>query len=151
LNSSAIVSLGIPSLPEDPFFWSFSYLWGLVSRYGLHQVPFSDLVMSPNIPASVPSSAGFSLRRFFPGRSRFVVGDGGRLHSPDEEDVGVEWHCRCVELLPALLWGQRHFGSQLAEGGFCSERWRSRFFLLCSDFLGDFWAGLSLRQIRNAT
>jgi H+/gluconate symporter-like permease len=26
LSSSTIASSGIPSLPEDPFFWSFSYL-----------------------------------------------------------------------------------------------------------------------------
>jgi hypothetical protein len=27
----------------------------------------------------------------------------GRLHSPDEEDVRVEWNCRCDELLSVLL------------------------------------------------
>jgi hypothetical protein len=47
-------------------------------------------VMSPDILASVPSSAGFPLRRFLSRCSRLVVGDGGRLHSPDEEDVGVD-------------------------------------------------------------
>jgi hypothetical protein len=59
--------------------------------------------MSSNISASIPSSAGFLLRRFFPEHSGFIVGDGGRLHSPDEEDVGVEWNCRCDKLLSVLL------------------------------------------------
>jgi hypothetical protein len=59
--------------------------------------------MSSNISASVPSSAGFPLRRFFLGRIWFIVGDGRRLHSPDEEDVGVEWDRRCDELLSVLL------------------------------------------------
>jgi hypothetical protein len=83
LSLQTITSSGIPPFPEDPFFQSFSCLRDLVSRYGLRRVPLSGLVMSPNISASVPSSAGFPLRRFFPGRSWFVVGDGGRLHSPD--------------------------------------------------------------------
>jgi hypothetical protein len=103
LGLPTVTSPGIPSFPEDPFLWSFSYLRDLVSRYGLRWVPFSGLVMSSNVSASVSSSAGFPLRRFFPGRSWFVVKDGGRLHSPDEEDVGVEWNCRCDELLSALL------------------------------------------------
>jgi hypothetical protein len=46
--------------------------------------------MSPDILASVPLSAGFPLSRFLSGCSWLVVGDGARLHSPDEEDVGVE-------------------------------------------------------------
>jgi hypothetical protein len=103
LSLPTVTSSGIPPFPEDPFFWSFSYLRDLVSRYGLRRVPLSGLVMSPNISASVPSSAGFPLRKFFPGRGWFIVGDGGRLHSPDEEDVGVEWNCRCDELLSVLL------------------------------------------------
>jgi hypothetical protein len=64
--------------------------------------------MSPDISASVPPSAGFPLRRFLSGCSRLVVGDGGRLHSPDEEDVGVEW-CGCRgNFLSVLLCGRRH-------------------------------------------
>jgi hypothetical protein len=58
--------------------------------------------MSPDISASVPSSAGFPLRRFLSGCGRFVVEDGGRLHSPDEEDVGVEW-CDCRGDLLSVL------------------------------------------------
>jgi hypothetical protein len=68
---------------------NFSYLRDLVSRDRLLRIPFSGLVMSSNVPASVPPSAGFSLRRFLSGCSRLVVGDGRRLHSPDEEYVGV--------------------------------------------------------------
>jgi hypothetical protein len=97
------MSSGVPSFPEDPFFWRFSHLRDLVSRYGLRRVPLSGLVMSLNISASVPSSVGFPLRRFLPGRGWFVVRDGGRLHSPDEEDVGVEWSHHCDELISVLL------------------------------------------------
>jgi hypothetical protein len=103
LSLSTVTSLGIPPFPEDSFFWSFSYLRDLVSQYGLRRVSLSGLVMSSNISASIPSSAGFPLRRFFPGRSWFIVGDGGRLHSPDEEDVRVEWNYRCDKLLSVLL------------------------------------------------
>jgi hypothetical protein len=47
--------------------------------------------MSPNIPASVPSSPCFTLGRFFPLHGRLIVRDGRRFQSPpDEEDVGVE-------------------------------------------------------------
>jgi hypothetical protein len=55
------------------------------------------------VPASVPPSAGFSLRRFFSGRGRLVVRDGGRLHSPDEEDAGVEWCCCRGDFLSVLF------------------------------------------------
>jgi hypothetical protein len=103
LSPSTIESSGIPSFPEDTFLWSFSYLRDLVSRYRLHRVPLSGLVMSPDISASVPSSAGFPLRRFLPGCSRLVVGDGGRFYSPDEEDVGVEWGSCHDDLLSVLL------------------------------------------------
>jgi hypothetical protein len=98
-----ITSSGIPSFPEDTFLWSFSYLPDLVSRYELRWVPLPGLVMSPDISASVPPSVGFPLRRFLSGRSRLVVRDGGRLHSPDEEDVGVEWSGCHSDLLSVLL------------------------------------------------
>jgi hypothetical protein len=103
LSPSTIASSGIPSFPEDTFLRSFSYLRDLVSRYGLRRVPLSGLVMSPDISASVPSSAGFLLRRFLPGCSRLIVGDGGRLHSPDEEDVRVEWSSCHGDLLSVFL------------------------------------------------
>jgi hypothetical protein len=77
LSLPTVTSSGIPPFPEDPFFRSFSYLRDLISRYGLRRVPLSGLVMSSNISASVPSSVGFPLRRFFPGCSWFIVGDGG--------------------------------------------------------------------------
>jgi hypothetical protein len=83
LSPSVITPSGIPLFSEDTFLRSFSYLWDLVSRDRLLRVPLSGLVMSPDISASVPSSAGFPLRRFLSGCGRFVVGDGGRLHSPD--------------------------------------------------------------------
>jgi hypothetical protein len=67
LSSSTISSSGIPSFPEDTFLQSFSYFRDLVSRYRLRWVPLSGLVMSPDISASVPSSAGFPLRRFLSG------------------------------------------------------------------------------------
>jgi hypothetical protein len=35
LSLPTVASLGIPSLPEDPFVRSFSYLRDLISRYGL--------------------------------------------------------------------------------------------------------------------
>jgi hypothetical protein len=61
-------------------------------------------MMSPSITAPVPSSASFSLRRFFPRHGWIVVRDGGRFHSPpDEEDVGVEWSCRDDKLFSVLL------------------------------------------------
>jgi hypothetical protein len=102
LSPSAIMLSGIPLFSEDTFLRSFSYLSDLVSRDRLLRVPFSGLVMSPDISASVPSSAGFPLRRFLSGCGRFVVEDGGRLHSPDEEDVGVEW-CDCRGDLLSVL------------------------------------------------
>jgi hypothetical protein len=103
LSPSTIPSPGIPSFPEDTFLRSFSYLRDLVSRYRLRRVPLSGLVMSPDISASVPSSAGFPLRRFLSGCGRLVVGDGGQLHSPDEEDVEVEWSSCHGDLLSVLL------------------------------------------------
>jgi hypothetical protein len=59
--------------------------------------------MSLDISALVPSSARFPLRRFLSGCSRLIIGDGGRLHSPDEEDVGVEWSSCHGDLLSVLL------------------------------------------------
>ena len=103
LSSSAITSSGVPSFPEDAFLQSFSYLRDLVPRDRLLRIPFSGLVMSPNVLAPVSPSAGFSLRWFFSGRGWFVVGDGRRLHSPDEEDVGVEWRCCRGDFLSVLL------------------------------------------------
>jgi hypothetical protein len=103
LSPPAITSSGVPSFSEDAFFRSFSYLRDLVSRDRLLRIPFSGRVMSSNVPAPVPPSAGFSLRRFFSGRGRFVVRDGGRLHSPDEEDVGVEWCCCHGDFLSVLF------------------------------------------------
>jgi hypothetical protein len=76
LSPSAITSSGVPSFPEDAFFRSFPYLRDLVSRDRLLRIPFSGRVMSSNVPASVPPSAGFSLRWFFSRRSRFVIIDG---------------------------------------------------------------------------
>jgi hypothetical protein len=103
LSPAAITSSRVPSFSEDALFRSFSYLRDLVSRDRLLQIPFSGRVMSSNVPATVPPPAGFSLRRFFSGCGRLVVGDGRRLHSPDEEDVGVEW-CGCRgDLLSVLL------------------------------------------------
>jgi hypothetical protein len=76
LSSPAITSSRVPSFSEDAFFRSFSYLRDLVSRDRLLRIPLTGRVMSSNVPALIPSSAGFSLRRFFSGCSRFVVGDG---------------------------------------------------------------------------
>jgi hypothetical protein len=90
LSLPMITSSGIPSFPEDPFFWSFSYLRDLISQHRLCRVPLSGFVMPPDISASVPSSVRFPLKRFLPRRGWFIVGDKGRFHSsPDEEDVGV--------------------------------------------------------------
>jgi hypothetical protein len=103
LSSAAITSSGVPSFPEDAFFRSFSYLRDLIPRDRLLWIPFFGLVMSPNVPAPISPSAGFSLRWFFSGCGWLVVGDGRRLHSPDEEDVGIEWCCCCGDLLSVLL------------------------------------------------
>jgi hypothetical protein len=103
LSPSTIASSGIPSFLEDTFFWSFSYLRDLVSRYRLCQVQFSGLVMSLDISASVPSSAGLPLRKFLSRYGWFVVGDGGRLCPSNEEDVRVEWNSCRGDLLSALL------------------------------------------------
>jgi hypothetical protein len=103
LSPPAITSSGVPSFSVSAFFRSFPYLRDLVSRDRLLRILLSGRVMSSNVPTPVPPSAGFSLRRFFSGRGRFVVGDGGRLHSPDEEDVGVEWCCCHVDFLSILL------------------------------------------------
>jgi hypothetical protein len=109
LSSSAITSSGVPSLSEDAFLRGFSYLRDLVSRDRLFRIPLPGRVMSSNIPAPVPSSTGFSLRRFLPGYSRLVVGDGGRFRPSDEEDVGVERRCRRGDLLPGS-WRLRFSG-----------------------------------------
>jgi hypothetical protein len=73
--------------------------------------------MSLDILASVPPSAGFPLRRFFSGHGRLIVGDGGRLHSPDEEDVGVEWCGGRGDLLSVLLRGRRNEKNNLLPPG----------------------------------
>jgi hypothetical protein len=104
LSLPTITSAGIPPLPEDSFIWSFSHLRDLVSRHRLRRILFSGFMMSPGVTASVPSSMSFPLRRFFPRHSWFVVGDGGRFHSPpDKEDVGVERSYRDDKLLSVLL------------------------------------------------
>jgi hypothetical protein len=98
----------IPPFSKDSFIRSFSYFRDFIPGYGLHRVPFPSLVMSPNIPASVPSSSSFSLGRFFPWHGWLVVGDGRWLQSPpNEEDVGVERSCYGDEFLYVLLWGWR--------------------------------------------
>jgi hypothetical protein len=104
LSLPTITSAGVPPFPEDSFIWSFSHLRDLVSRYRLRRISFSDFMMSPGVTASVPLSASFPLRWFFPRHNWFIIGDGGRIHSPpDEEDVGVEWSCRDDKLLSILL------------------------------------------------
>jgi hypothetical protein len=104
LSLPSITSVGIPPFPKDSFIRSFSHFRDLISKYRLCWVTFSGFMMSPNILASVPPSASFSLRRFFPRHGWLVVGDGGRFHSsPDEEYVGVEWSCRDDKLLSVLL------------------------------------------------
>jgi hypothetical protein len=104
LSLPTITSAGIRPFPENSFIRSFSHLRDLISRYRLRRVSFSGFMMLPNIPASVPPSASFSLRRFFPRHDWLVVRDGGQFHSsPDEEDVGVEWSCRDDKLLSVLL------------------------------------------------
>jgi hypothetical protein len=103
LSLPTVVSSGIPPFPEDPFIRSFSYLRDFISRYGLYWITLSGRMMSSDISAPIPASAGFSLRRFFPGHSWLIVGDGRRLYSPDEEDIGIEWNRCCDELLPVLL------------------------------------------------
>jgi hypothetical protein len=74
LSLPTITSPGIPSFPED--FWSFSHLQDFISRHGLRRVLLSGFVMSPNISASVLSSARFPLNRFFSWCGWFIVGDG---------------------------------------------------------------------------
>jgi hypothetical protein len=76
LGPPVITLSGVPSFSEDAFFRSFSYLRDLVSRDRLLRIPLTGRVMSSNVPAPIPPSAGFSLRRFFSGCRRFVVGDG---------------------------------------------------------------------------
>jgi hypothetical protein len=88
LSPSTIASSGIPSFPEDTFFRSFSYLRDLVSRYRLRRVQLSGLVMSSDISASVPSSAGLPLRKFLSRYGRFVVGDGGDSALPIKRTSG---------------------------------------------------------------
>jgi hypothetical protein len=103
LSPATIASSGVPSFSEGAFLRSFSYLRDLIPRDRLLRIPFSGRVMSSNVPASVSPSAGLSLRWFFSGCSWFVVGDGRRLHSPDEEDVGIEQCCCRGDLLSVLL------------------------------------------------
>jgi hypothetical protein len=76
LSLSAITSARVPPFSEDSLVRSFSYLQDFISGYRLRRVPLPNFVMSPNIPASVPPSASFSLRRLFPRHGWLVVGDG---------------------------------------------------------------------------
>jgi hypothetical protein len=104
LSSSTITSTGIPPFPEDSFIWSFSHLRDLILRHRLRRVSFFGFMMSPSITTSIPSSTSFLLMWFFPRHSWFVVGDGGRFHSPpDKEDVRVEQSCHDDKLLSVLL------------------------------------------------
>jgi hypothetical protein len=104
LSLPTITSAGIPPFPEDSFIWSFSYLRDLISRHRLRRISLSGFMMSSGVTTLVPSSTSFPLKRFFPRNSWFVVGDGGRFHSPpDKEDVGVERSCRDDKLLSVLL------------------------------------------------
>jgi hypothetical protein len=104
LSLPTIAPSGIPSFPEDSFIRSFSHLRDLISRHGLRRIAFSGFMISLNISALVPSSAIFSLKRFFSRRGWFVVGDGGKFHSSlNKEDVGVEWRRCSDKLLPILL------------------------------------------------
>jgi hypothetical protein len=82
LSLPTITSAGIPPFPKDSFIRSFSHLRDLISRYRLRRVSFSGFMVSPSILASIPSLASFSLKRFFPRHGWFIVGDGGRFHSP---------------------------------------------------------------------
>jgi hypothetical protein len=109
LSSSAITPSGVPSFSEDAFLRSFSHLRDLVSRDRLLRIPFSGLVMSPDVSALISSSTGLPLRWFFPRRGRLVVGDGRRLHSPDEKNVGVEWRGYRGDLL-SEIWRLRFSG-----------------------------------------
>jgi hypothetical protein len=69
----------------------------------LLRILFSGLVVSSNVSAPVSLLAGFPLRWFFSERGRLVVRDGGRLHSPDEEDIRVEWYGGRDDLFSVLL------------------------------------------------
>jgi hypothetical protein len=91
LSLPAITLARVPPFSKDSLVRSFSYLRDFISGYRLRRVPLPSFVMSPNIPASVPPSSSFSLRRFFPRHGWLIVGDGRWFYSPpDEEDVGVE-------------------------------------------------------------
>jgi hypothetical protein len=76
LSLPVITSTRIPPFSEDPFVGSFSYFRDFIPGYGLRWVSLPSLMMSPNVPASVPSLPSFSLGRFFPGHGWLVVGDG---------------------------------------------------------------------------
>jgi hypothetical protein len=76
LRLTTITSARVPPLSEDSFVRSFSHLQNFISGYRLRRVPFPYFVMLPNISASVPPSASFSLRRFFPRHGWLVIGDG---------------------------------------------------------------------------
>jgi hypothetical protein len=76
LSLPAVTSARIPPFSEDSFGRSFSYFRDFIPGYGLRWVPLPSLVMSLNIPASVPSSLSFSLGRLFPWHGWFIVGDG---------------------------------------------------------------------------
>jgi hypothetical protein len=76
LSLPAITSVRVPPFSEDSLIKSFSYLRDFISGYRLRRVPLPSFVMSLNISASVPPSASFSLRRFFPRHGWLVVGDG---------------------------------------------------------------------------
>jgi hypothetical protein len=76
LRLLAITSARVPPFSEDSLVRSFSYLRDFISGYRLCRVPLPSFVMLPNIPTSVPPSASFSLRRFFPRHGWLVVGDG---------------------------------------------------------------------------
>jgi hypothetical protein len=67
-------------------------------------VPFSGLVMTPNVTAPVPTLACLALRGLLPQYSGLVVGDGSVLYSSlDIEDIWEEraqGHVPCSGHLP---------------------------------------------------
>jgi hypothetical protein len=65
LSLLAVTPARIPSFWVYSLVGSFSYVSIFIPGYRLCWVPLPSLVMSPNIPVSVPSSPCFTLGRFF--------------------------------------------------------------------------------------
>jgi hypothetical protein len=88
LGYAAISTPRVPLFTERSIIWGFPRFRRFVPRNWLSRVPFSGRVVTPNVPVLVMMMACLMMRGLLPRHGGLVVGDGGVLYSPmDEEDI----------------------------------------------------------------